>query len=80
MIGRDKNIPFDWQITMTREGTLVPDREKRRYFVSVDLWVGGDVNLDKVDVPLNIDVKSGGEIEDFIAKHEEERKQAQKSQ
>ena len=79
-IGRDKNIPFDWKITMTREGTLVPEREKRRYSVSVDLWLGGDITLDKVEVPLSIDVKSGGEIEVFIAKHEEKRKQAQKSQ
>jgi hypothetical protein len=78
-IAKGKNIPFDWKITMTREGTLVPDRDKRRYFVSVDLWVGGDVGLDKVDVPLNIEVKSGGEIEDFIARHEEKRKPAQKS-
>jgi hypothetical protein len=72
---RGKDIAFDWQITMTREGTLVPDREKRRYFVSVDLWVGGDVQLDKVEVPLRIGVKSGGEIEDFIAKHKEKQKE-----
>jgi len=75
---KGKDIPFDWKITMTREGTLVPERDKRRYFVSVNLWLGGDVDLDKLDVPLSLDVRSGGEIEAFVAKHEEKRKQAQK--
>jgi hypothetical protein len=79
-IATGKDIPFDWRITMTREGTLVPESEKRRYYVSVDLWLGGDVQLDKVEVPLNIDVKSGGEIEAFIAEHEEKQKQTNKSQ
>ncbi len=77
---RDKNIPFDWSITMTREGTLVPEREKRRYSVHVGLWIGGDVPLDRLEVPANIDVRSGGEIEDFIAKHQEKQKQVNKSQ
>lgn len=76
---RDKNIPFDWKITMTREGTLVP-ADQRRYGVTVDLWVGGDVQLDKVRVPRNVNVTSGGEIEDFIAKHKEKRKAVGKSE
>jgi len=77
---RNKEIPFDWKIRITREGTLVSDRQKRRYWVTVDLWVGGEVELDKVKVPLSVEVKSGGEIENFIARHEEKRKQAKKSE
>ncbi len=44
--------------------------------VMMDLYLGGQVALDKVKVPLNVEVKSGGDIDKFIAAHEA-RQQAQ---
>jgi len=75
-IARRRNIPFDWEITVRKLGTLLPATEQR-YRVTVDVWVGAEVELDKVKVPQNVDVKSGGEIERFIAEHEAKRRQAE---
>jgi hypothetical protein len=41
----------------------------------IDLWLGGQIRLDELLVPMNVVVKSGGEIEKFVAEHERERKE-----
>ena len=56
--------------------SLIVPEEARTDVVTVNLYLGGQVELDKVKVPLNVEVKSGGEIEQFIAAHQA-RQQAQ---
>jgi len=79
---RKKNIPFDWRVRIVHTGWLTkdPERAKGSYVVTVEVWLGGNVFLGDVKVPLNVEVESGGEIEKFIAKHEAKRKQAKKSE
>lgn len=80
-----KAVRFEWLVTMVR---FVPGevfkadapKNKVGYEVSVELWLGGNVELDEVKAPGSIEVKSGGEIEDFIAKHQEKKIQVNKSQ
>ncbi len=81
---KEKQIPFDWQLTILRRGweSRYPHAPPGPVYgiateaVMTDLWLGGQVQLDKVEVPLNVEVKSGGEIERFIAAHQA-RQQAQ---
>jgi hypothetical protein len=75
----DQKYSFDWQVSVLRwarhsgladrhpELADIASGEEPRHVVILDLWLGGQVELDKVKVPLNIQVKSGGEIENFIA-------------
>jgi hypothetical protein len=48
--------------------------------ITVELWLGGQVDLSKVEVPLNLKVESGGEIEKFIAAHKLKGKQEAESE
>lgn len=79
-----KTIPFEWQVNILRRGwdPRAPEAtspEDSEYVVTVELWLGGQVELKKVEVPLNVEVKSSGEIEQFIAAHET-RQQAENLQ
>jgi hypothetical protein len=65
----DKEIRYDWQYSR-----FIPDKSKQPETVNVDVWLGGNIRLDEIKVPANIEVKSGGEIEKFIADHEARRK------
>lgn len=62
-------IPYDWAITMSfylRDG-------KRHGDASIALRVGGQVDLNRVDVPTNVMVQAGGggeELTKFVASHE----------
>ena len=73
-----KPVPFEWQANVLRRGWH-PDApeakagEKGPYVVTLDLWLGGDVALDELDVPLGVEVQSGMEIERFIHIHEMKR-------
>jgi hypothetical protein len=52
-------------------GPPLPERAGNpKYMLQLDLWLGGDVQLKKIEVPANIEVKSGGEIEHFVAAHQ----------
>jgi len=77
-----KNIRCDWKVDVA----LRRRPAERREGVTVAVWLGGQVELDKMKVPLTIKVNSGGEpgnsgdIEKYIAAHEAKRKVAGKTQ
>ena len=77
------SVPFDWSLNALRRGWH-PDApeakpgEKGQYVVTVNLWLGGHIGLDDLDVPLNIEVRSGGKVERFIAEHQAKRAAAEK--
>ena len=78
---KEKKIPFEWQVNILGRGwdrryPEPPTADESKYVVLTELWLGGQVELAKVKVPFNVEVKSGGEIERFIAAHEA-RQQAQ---
>ena len=65
--------PCEWSIAIIRRGWGAPQPkagETGNYVVTLDLWLGGDVALDDIDVPLNVDVASGREIEKFVVDHQ----------
>ena len=75
---KEKKIPFEWQVNILGRGWSrrypePPTADESKYVVLPELWLGGQVQLDKVEIPLNVEVKSGGEIERFIAAHEARR-------
>ena len=60
----EKEVRYDWDYTRQ-----IPDKKTDPETVWVGLWLGGRVQFDKIKVPLNLELKSGGEIEKFIASH-----------
>lgn len=75
---KDDRKPFDWELKVLRrdhpEAAEATDEDDSAYVVTVHLWLGGEVELEGVEVPLDVKVKSGGEIEEFIAAHEAKQK------
>jgi len=70
---KDEGSPGEWSIAVIRRGWGAPKAgpgETGNYVVTVNLWLGGDVALDGLDVPLNVDVASGREIETFVVDHQ----------
>lgn len=65
----EKEIRYDWQYTR-----WIPNKPEQPETVSVDLWIGGSIRLDEIRVPQNVELRSGGEIEKFIAEHEAKRR------
>jgi len=65
--------PCEWSIAVIRRGWGAPQAkpgETGKYVVTLHLWLGGDVALEGIDVPLNVNVRSGAEIETFVAEHQ----------
>jgi hypothetical protein len=67
-----RGIDGDWRLYADRR----PRTPGKKYLVQVDLWLGGKVPLEGLKVPLNFSVRSGGEIEKFVADHKEKRGEA----
>lgn len=57
----ERNIPVEWMLTCGGSRNGKKDSH-------IDLWLGGRVKLEEVRIPDNIEVASGGEIEQFLAK------------
>ncbi len=79
-----RTIKFDWQADVrrrgwSREAPPDPTGEKSKYVVLVELNTGGQVQLEKVQVPLNVKVKwgdAGKELVQFANEHEAKRQRA----
>ena len=68
---RDKQA--EWRLyTSPYVGFPKSSVEKREPFVTqVDVYVSGEVKLDELRVPTMAKVESGGEIEEFVKRHQE---------
>ncbi len=78
-----ERVPCDWMVSVERRGWTQPKKfegvpEDVDLLIVIDLWLGGDIHLHKVKIPVSIDVKSDGKIEKFVAAHKISRKQAEK--
>lgn len=69
----EQNIPFEWKVSAER---WHDDPSGAPTLVTMELRLGGLVQLDKIKIPPDVEVKSGGEIEKFVAGHEAKRKAA----
>ncbi len=71
----EKRLPVDWRVDIsnrqwTREAIIDKKPVKPGYDVTVHVFLGGQIGLEGLDVPLAVSVESGGEIEEFIAHHQ----------
>jgi len=70
---KDKATPCEWSFAVIRRGWGAPEAkpgDSGQYVVTLNLWLGGDVTLEDLDVPLAVDVESGREIEKFVVDHQ----------
>jgi len=67
-LASDETFQYDWSLSTLPEGTPVADR-KTQTGLSVDVWLGYGISLDDLDLPMSIEVRSGGEIEQFVKDH-----------
>jgi len=72
--------PYDWKLDSmyagcTREKAWFekPGGGQWRRVAIVQTWLGGNVRLDRLEVPTDIEVRPGGEIEAFIEEHDRKR-------
>ncbi len=85
--GEDRTIPFDWELKVLYRGWHSeappdPTTTKPGYVVTVEAWLGGDLELEKLNVPLSLKVKSGEKNEEFvkfITSHNTKREQRRDS-
>ena len=74
--GADEAKDADWVLLISeyykgRENASA--FEGRKALTTLDVYLGGHVNLKVLDVPAIVDLRSGGEIEAFVKKHQEMR-------
>jgi hypothetical protein len=70
-LGGEQTIPHEWQVGVMK---WHDDPSEAPILVTMQFWLGGQVQLEDVKVPLNVKVESGGEIEEFIEIHEGRRR------
>lgn len=67
----DRDIPVSWVLYASfhpLEGSK--PKAGDQYHTRVDVWLGSQVKLEDLDIPAEIEVVSGGEIERFIAERQ----------
>jgi hypothetical protein len=77
--------PYDWKLdsmypAFTRDKKWFQKADGGQWgrVAIVQAWLGGNIRLDELDVPANIEVRPGGEIEEFIEQHN--KKKAERSE
>jgi len=64
---KDRIDTADWSVIIYGDDAITRTQDKIR----IDVWVSGSVTLDDLQIPPNVTVKSGEEIEAFIKRHRE---------
>jgi hypothetical protein len=75
-VGEKFTKRYDWKLdsmypafTRDKEWFRKPDGGRWRRVVVLNAWLGGNIRLDELKVPANVEVRSGGEIENFVEDH-----------
>lgn len=74
-LGGDQKTPYDWNVEIYRRGWGTPNDPRQTekepgYVVAVHVWLSDAITLKNLEIPKHIDdVRSAGEIEEFIRKH-----------
>jgi len=75
----ERVVGIDWMLHVAEN---YPSRsnaasfEGRRVLTTVDVWLGGQIELKTLDVPAAVEVQSDGELERFVEQHRDKRQQA----
>jgi len=75
--GTDRTKDADWMLVISERYDGRQDSAKFgdfRIATWVDIYFGGRIRLEALDVPANVDVVSGGEIEGFVRRHQEKQR------
>jgi hypothetical protein len=71
----DPDTRFDWLLFI--EGLVRRPEPKKdspaQFPVTLHLYLGDNIGLDEILVPLEVEVRSGGELEDFLSEHTAKR-------
>ena len=59
------DISTDWLVTTWRGDSA----GEPSWHIQIDVWLGGKIKLDELRIPKGFVVKSGREIEGFVARH-----------
>ncbi len=54
----------DWTVTISGAHAITPIQNQ----ITVDVWLGGNISLVDLEIPSNIEVKSGDEIDAYVEK------------
>jgi hypothetical protein len=71
----DPDVRFDWLLyvdALMRIGVVRKDPPPKCH-PTLHLYLGDNIGLDEILVPLEVEVKSGGELEDFLSEHTAKR-------
>jgi hypothetical protein len=63
---------YDWVLTIETGTTIEMEKAKGKPAVpraTLHLYLGDSIGVEDLQVPLNVEVHSGGEIETFVAEH-----------
>ena len=82
----DPEIHVDWSLyasPFVRELPLIREHIKagkpaEEFFTRIDLFLGRNIGLEGLEVPANVEIRSGGEIEQFVDRYKEKRASLQK--
>ena len=69
-------VDFNWSLHIGDYAEFRPDKsdfEGNKFITTLDIWLGGQIELDRLEVPPSIHMESSGEMEKFINRHEERR-------
>ncbi len=69
-----KQIPCDWKVRVITYGERDPGED----MLTLEVWLGGRVELEKVKIPANVKVKSRDESERLVAAHRAKRDKGRK--
>ena len=70
LMDKKATVDYDWMVALTPTwSTGPPPHTPVGAIAKIELWLGGNVALDRIVVALSIEVKSSGEIDQFVAKH-----------
>ena len=84
----EENIQYDWEVKVLCRGWHLeapadPTSGKSGYVVILEVWLGGNVSLEKLNVPPNLTVKTAEKNEAFsrfIADHEKKKKNTEETE
>ena len=63
---------YDWKLLVLKRGwgaAEKTDNPEEKWVVTVEVWIDHDIRLADMVVPQNVDIRSAGEVETFIAQH-----------
>lgn len=66
-------IHYDWMLSRYLAGTKSMDPSGAEETVAVNLYPGCKIDLSKLNIPTEIEVTSGGELEKVVSDHREKR-------